>query len=102
MITSPWWILVTLIAFFIAAITAPTRARCDRQLGFHADGARRDGVVECARPFGCRDSRGPRGGWTSTCQGEDRYASEIYCTGIAQPILDTDGVTVGCQPGGWR
>lgn len=92
-------ILLALLAFFAAAVLRPPRMRC--LPGFHADGVRRSGYFECARPYGCRDMRGPRGGWTSTCDGEDRYGGKLWCTGGTEPILDRDGCTVGCQRGGW-
>ena len=69
-------ILLTLLTFFIVAVTHPRRVPC--LPGFHAE-ALHDGVFECARPYGCVDHRGPRGGWTSTCEGEDRYAAAIEC-----------------------
>ena len=91
---------VTALLLLVAVAARPEHGRCAP--GFHADGIRRSGYFECARPYGCRDAQGPRGGWTSTCAGEERVGSRIYCTGGTQPVLDGDGVTVGCQRGGWE
>jgi hypothetical protein len=98
--TGPLVVLAKLAITVIAAITRPQHARCPD--GYHVERARADGTYECARPYGCRDRAGARGGWDSTCEGEQRFRGELYCTGGTRAITNADGATVGCQPHGWR
>jgi hypothetical protein len=90
---------IAFVGFFVAAVCRPQSVSCLR--GFHVEGVHRDGTFECARPYGCREYRGPRGGFASTCDGEQRYPAVIHCTGGTRGITNYDGDTVGCQPRGW-
>jgi hypothetical protein len=86
--------LLTLAAFAYAIAMHPSRATCPT--GWYTSQVRRDGVYRCARPYGCREYRGPRGGWTSECAGADEVSGVVYCTGGARAVT-ADGLTVGCQ-----
>lgn len=95
-------ILLSLIVFFVTAVTRPDHARCPD--GFHLDGARSDGVYRC-RPRSTLPDRPSRGHEPDDVDDptlDDReLLGRIYCTGGTSPIV-VDEKTVGCQRGGWR
>lgn len=91
--------LATVTLLFAAAVRRPSQARCPD--GWRVDGVSPRGDFTCDEPYGCRDMRSARGGWTSTCDGALELRSRIYCTGTSRAIV-VAGEAVGCQPRGWE
>lgn len=88
--------LLSVLVMLVAAIDRPSSAACPP--GFLiVEGVRRDGdfVCELAPPPNCGEPTGPFEG--VACPDRPRYRAKIYCTGGAEPIIDDDGLTVGCQ-----
>ena len=89
-------VVLSLLLFFLAAITRPQHARCPS--GWFLDrGVRASGVYECAPLPPAHYVRTKRGGWIDASKGEGgAVESAIYCTG-GQVAITRDGTTVGCE-----
>ena len=88
--------LVTTLLLVTAAITQQDTASCASGWTL-IEGVRRSGdfVCEKAPPITCGEPTGPYE--NVPCPPAPRYGSKIYCTGGAEPVIDDDGRTVGCQ-----
>lgn len=89
-------VILSLLVFFVAGITRPTRARCPRGWWL-PEGVRPSGVYECAPIRPARWVRTRRGGWIdASSDAASGFEGEIYCTGGAVPVV-VDGVAVSCE-----
>ena len=89
-------IVLSLLAFFLAAVCRPNKARCPD--GTWLDrGVRASGVYECAPLPPAHYVRTRRGGWIDASKSEGgAVESAIYCTGGTHAVTN-NGVAVGCQ-----
>jgi len=89
-------VLLSLLVFFVAAVTRPRTARCPR--GWWLDeGVRPDGTYECSPLPPPKWRRSPRGGWEDESADDDgAIGGRVYCTGGSVPV-DVDGIAVSCE-----
>ena len=89
-------IVLSLLIFFLAAITRPQHAACPS--GWFLDrGVRASGVYECAPLPPAHYVRTKRGGWIDASRDEaGAVESAVYCTNGTHAVTN-NGVAVGCQ-----
>jgi hypothetical protein len=98
LITDALWavisVILTLVVLCLDFAMWPHTGTCPR--AGYVDGVEPSGAYRCRIPFGCMDVRGPRGGWTSDCDGALEYWRRVHCEASERAVVDLRGI-VRCQ-----
>jgi len=94
------FVFISVLVLGVTSITKPSTARCPKGWSL-STGIRRSGDFSCwPAPVGGNDD--VLTGRQTAIQPPGELRGKIYCTGGTEPIVGYDGVSVGCQRGGWK
>ena len=99
-IADPILIVLNIIVLLCIAFARPKTATCP-QGWWLPEGLRRTGEFVC-RPQAIGGDDDVLTGRSTAIQPSGELHGRIYCTNGTEPIIRRDGVTVGCQRGGWQ